>query len=77
MSRQIGEKDTAKVVRDGAVCDIDLVDERDKNCLSDHDLARIHALVREVDRVWTGPHDLEVAIALGRIYMLQRRPVTA
>jgi len=77
VSRTIGEKDTAKVVRDGAVWDVDLLDERDKDCLGDDDLARIHALVQEVDRVWTGPHDLEVAIALGRIYMLQRRPVTA
>jgi pyruvate, water dikinase len=78
LSRQAGDKDSALVWRDGRVTEI-TVDgpARAALCLDDAQLARIHQLVIEVDRVWPGPHDLEIAFR-GReqLYLLQRRPLT-
>jgi pyruvate,water dikinase len=46
-------------------------------CLDDTQLAALHALALRCDEVFGGSHDLEWAFAGGRLYLLQRRPLTA
>lgn len=58
-----------------------LVDETDSRgsraCLTDDELGRLLALLDEVERHSDHPVDIEWAIAEGRLYLLQARPVTA
>ena len=46
-------------------------------CLDDAQLAALHALALRCDEVFGGSHDLEWAFAGGRLYLLQRRALTA
>jgi pyruvate,water dikinase len=46
-------------------------------CLHDRQLAELHALTLRCDEVFGGSHDLEWAFVGERLYMLQRRPLTA
>ena len=46
-------------------------------CLDDAKLAALHALALSCDQVFDGAHDLEWAFASGRLYLLQRRTLTA
>ena len=46
-------------------------------CLDDPQLAALHALAVRCDQVFGGTHDLEWAFAGGRLYLLQRRTLTA
>jgi pyruvate, water dikinase len=46
-------------------------------CLNDRQLAALHALTLRCDEVFGGSHDLEWAFAGERLYLLQRRPLTA
>lgn len=46
-------------------------------CLDDAQLAALHALALCCDEVFGGSHDLEWAFAGGRLYLLQRRALTA
>jgi pyruvate,water dikinase len=46
-------------------------------CLDDHQLAALHALLQRCDEVFAGGHDLEWAFAGDRLYLLQRRTLTA
>jgi pyruvate,water dikinase len=46
-------------------------------CLDDRQLAALHALTLRCDEVFGGSHDLEWAFAGERLYLLQRRPLTA
>jgi pyruvate, water dikinase len=46
-------------------------------CLSDADLASLHDLASACERVYEGDQDIEWAIAAGRVWLLQRRPLTA
>lgn len=46
-------------------------------CLDDAKLAALHALAQRCDEVFGGSHDLEWAFAGGRLYLLQRRALTA
>jgi pyruvate,water dikinase len=46
-------------------------------CLDDAQLAALHALALRCDEVFRGSHDLEWAFAGGRLYLLQRRALTA
>lgn len=78
LARTAGDKDVALMVRDGRVVEVPIAgDARQSLCLDDQQLASIHALVLAVDAVWPGPHDLEIAFAANRLYLLQRRPLTA
>ncbi len=46
-------------------------------CLDDSQLAALHALAVRCDEVFSGSHDLEWTFARGRLYLLQRRALTA
>jgi pyruvate, water dikinase len=46
-------------------------------CLNDGQLAALHALTLRCDEVFAGSHDLEWAFAGERLYLLQRRTLTA
>lgn len=46
-------------------------------CLDDSQLAALHALAVRCDQIFSGAHDLEWAFAGGRLYLLQRRTLTA
>jgi pyruvate, water dikinase len=46
-------------------------------CLDDAQLAALHALALRCDEVFGGSHDLEWAFAGDRLYLLQRRSLTA
>jgi pyruvate,water dikinase len=46
-------------------------------CLDDSQLAALHALALRCDEVFGGSHDLEWAFRGGRLYLLQRRTLTA
>jgi pyruvate,water dikinase len=46
-------------------------------CLDDRHLAALHALTQRCDEVFAGSHDLEWAFAGDRLYLLQRRTLTA
>lgn len=45
-------------------------------CLDDRALEAVLGLLRQVDALWPGPHDVEFALEGGRAWLLQRRPVT-
>jgi pyruvate,water dikinase len=46
-------------------------------CLDDTQLAALQALAHRCDQVFGGTHDLEWAFSSGRLYLLQRRALTA
>jgi pyruvate,water dikinase len=46
-------------------------------CLDDSELAALHTLAVRCDEVFAESHDLEWAFAGGRLYLLQRRALTA
>jgi pyruvate,water dikinase len=46
-------------------------------CLNERQLAALHALTLRCDQVFGGSHDLEWAFAGDRLYLLQRRTLTA
>jgi pyruvate,water dikinase len=46
-------------------------------CLDDGQLAALHAIALRCDEVFAESHDLEWAFAGGRLYLLQRRTLTA
>ena len=45
-------------------------------CLTEADLAALVALTRQLDAVFSGPHDVEFAVTGSGIVLLQRRPIT-
>ncbi|MBB5958625.1 pyruvate,water dikinase [Saccharothrix tamanrassetensis] len=51
--------------------------DRDRLCLADDVVLRLARLGREIEGLLGGPRDVEWAIADGRIWILQARPVTA
>jgi pyruvate, water dikinase len=46
-------------------------------CLDDRQLAALHALTLRCDEIFAGSHDLEWAFTPDRLYLLQRRTLTA
>lgn len=46
-------------------------------CLGDADLAALNDLAGRCEQVYEGGQDIEWAIAAGRVWLLQRRPLTA
>ena len=46
-------------------------------CLDDAQLTALHALAQRCDEVFGGSHDIEWAFARDRLYLLQRRTLTA
>jgi phosphohistidine swiveling domain-containing protein len=50
---------------------------KDDLCLTDTQLSQLAELGRRVEHFYGGPRDVEWAIADGRVYLLQARPITA
>ena len=74
-----GEKDTALRLRaDGDVEEVAVPEEQiTASCLSDEDLLALHLLAAACDGAYADhDHDIEFALAGGRLYLLQRRPIT-
>lgn len=74
-----GEKDVALRLRaDGGVEEESVVGDRvTAPCLSAEQLGALHQLALACDRAYASTdHDIEFAIAGGRVHLLQRRPIT-
>jgi pyruvate,water dikinase len=75
LEQTAGDKDVALVVRDDRIVEIEPDPAARRTlCLSRAQLAEITALIASVDRIWPGPHDLEVGFAAGKLHLFQRRP---
>jgi pyruvate, water dikinase len=46
-------------------------------CLDDRQLTALHAFTLRCDEIFAGSHDLEWAFTRDRLYLLQRRTLTA
>jgi pyruvate,water dikinase len=79
VERNAGLKDIAiRIDPDGGTHEIEVPDRlAHMLCLDDHQLAALHALLQRCDEVFAGGHDLEWAFAGDRLYLLQRRTLTA
>lgn len=79
VERIAGLKDVAlRVDPEGGTRQTDVPDELARTlCLDDAQLAALHDLVLRCDEVFGESHDLEWAFAGGRLYLLQRRTLTA
>lgn len=67
---RIDQKDTVVVTREVPPID------RERFCLTDGDVVRLASLGRETAELMGAPQDIEWAIADGRIWILQARPIT-
>jgi pyruvate, water dikinase len=78
LERAPGVKDVAvRVDAAGGTREAELAPELASTlCLDDSHLTALHALVLRCDDVFTGDHDIEWAVAGGRLYLLQRRALT-
>jgi pyruvate,water dikinase len=47
------------------------------SCLDEWTLHALCDLAEHCERVWDAPHDIEWAVEKGRMYLLQRRPITS
>ena len=72
-------KDVAlRIDPEGGTRQTDVPDELARAlCLDDDQLAALYELALRCDEVFGGSHDLEWAFASGRLYLLQRRTLTA
>jgi pyruvate,water dikinase len=79
LERAVGVKDVAvRTDPAGGTREVELPPElAGALCLDDSQLAALHALALRCDDVFGGSHDLEWAFAGGRLYLLQRRALTA
>jgi pyruvate,water dikinase len=75
----LGENVVAlRIDPEGGTSQTDVRDELARAlCLDDAQLAALHDLASRCDEVFGGSHDLEWAFASGRLYLLQRRTLTA
>jgi len=75
----IGEKQVrldAAPESSGCVTSSVPADQRDALSLADGEVAALHSLARDVERLYGAPQDVEWAIADGRLWVLQSRPIT-
>ena len=79
VERIAGFKDVAiRIDPEGGTREIEVPDRLARMlCLDDRQLAALHALTLRCDKVFGGSHDLEWAFAGERLYLLQRRTLTA
>jgi pyruvate,water dikinase len=73
LDRQLGAKDV-RITAAGE----ELVSDADRGrfCLDDVGLAQLASLGRQVEAFYKEPRDIEWAVAGGRVYLLQARPIT-
>ena len=79
LDRWAGEKDVAlRLQADGTVLKAPVATELvEAWCLGEEQLGQLHRLAGVCDEVFgTTEHDIEFAFADGRLYLLQRRPIT-
>lgn len=79
LEQTAGEKDLALLLdADGSVSEHPVEGARvEALCLDDARLEELHRLAVDCDRVFaTDEHDIEFAFAAGRLFLLQRRPIT-
>jgi pyruvate,water dikinase len=75
----VGEKDLAiRLTTTGATVETAVPPELvEAPCIGAEQVRALHRLVRACDRVYADTaHDIEFAFAAGRLYLLQRRPIT-
>ncbi len=79
IERTPGRKDVElRILPGGGIERTPVPEERVRElCLSDEDLAALNDLAAACERVYEGDQDIEWAIAAGRVWLLQRRPLTA
>ena len=78
IERLTGQKDVAiRAISGGGTCeaDVDAV-QQTTACLDDEALSRLVALGLECERLFGPRQDIEWALAKGKLYLLQCRPVT-
>lgn len=51
-------------------------DRPDEKCLTDNQIDELAAAVKEIEKLYAEPIDVEWALAAGQLYILQARPVT-
>lgn len=78
LAERIGDKDVAiEPSGDGTIeVEVDPA-RRAVACVGPADLARLLELARACERIFGSPQDIEFAMAGGRLWILQSRPVTA
>lgn len=79
LEESVGEKDIAirRTPGGGTVEEDVAADLVDVPCLGADELAALHALAEDCDRVFgTTAHDIEFAFVDGTVHLLQRRPIT-
>jgi pyruvate,water dikinase len=78
LARELGDKDVAVVLAndDGTVEQAVPSARRASYCLDEKQLAALEELAAACDEAYGAPSDVEWAFAGGRLYLLQRRPVT-
>lgn len=75
--RELGSKETRIVpAGNGTVTEPVSPTDRSRYCLTDKDLAGLAALARQVQAHYGSPQDTEWALAGGKPYLLQARPIT-
>jgi pyruvate,water dikinase len=79
LERTAGRKDVElRILPGGGIERVAVPAERVRElCLSGADLAALNDLAAACERVYEGDQDIEWAIADGRVWLLQRRPLTA
>jgi pyruvate,water dikinase len=75
LAHEAGTRDLRIVARGGVSVEEALPAGLDAP-LSSAALAALMAVIAQADALWDGPHDLEFAVASGRVWLLQRRPIT-
>lgn len=78
LERHVGEKDRRVVPADGGGTTTVPVPatKRDRPCLTDDHLRKLHRIATRCDSFRSGGHDVEWAFADGGAYLLQRRDIT-
>ena len=79
VEQQINRKSVKIVLQEGGgVCQRDVeTGEQEQPCLSDALIQRLGEEAQAVERLFTGPQDIEWAASDGRVFLLQSRPITA
>lgn len=73
-----GDKPIAIRLAEGGTAEVPVhVDLRERSCLDERTIHALCDLAEHCERVWDSPHDIEWAVFRGRVWLLQRRPITA